>query len=125
MQTGSSLARIRSHLSQEFALPIAACLGGFAATERSQYEAEASDKRANTAKQENESRQKELFRLLTEIEGASDGDLTVRSEISDGEIAIVGDFFNSIIESLRDIVTTVKTAAGQVNGSVGANESES
>ena len=109
---------------QEFALPIAACLGGFAATERSQYEAEASDKRANTAKQENESRQKELFRLLTEIEGASDGDLTVRSEISDGEIAIVGDFFNSIIESLRDIVTTVKTAAGQVNGSVGANESE-
>ncbi|MCY7368617.1 MAG: methyl-accepting chemotaxis protein [Chamaesiphon sp.] len=109
---------------QEFALPIAACLGGFAATERSQYEAEASGKRADTAKQENENRQQELFRLLTEIEGASDGDLTVRSEISDGEIAIVGDFFNSIIESLRDIVTTVKTAAGQVNGSVGANESD-
>ncbi len=108
----------------EFALPIAGCLGGFAATERSQYEAEASGKRADTAKQENENRQKELFRLLTEIEGASDGDLTVRSEISDGEIAIVGDFFNSIIESLRDIVTTVKTAAGQVNGSVGANESD-
>ena len=108
----------------EFAAPIAACLGGFAATERSQYEAEASGKRADTAKKENENRQKELFRLLTEIEGASDGDLTVRSEISDGEIAIVGDFFNSIIESLRDIVTTVKTAAGQVNGSVGANESD-
>jgi methyl-accepting chemotaxis protein PixJ len=108
----------------EFALPIASCLGGYAATERSQYEAEASGKRADTAKQENENRQKELFRLLTEIEGASDGDLTVRSEISDGEIAIVGDFFNSIIESLRDIVTTVKTAAGQVNGSVGVNESD-
>jgi methyl-accepting chemotaxis protein PixJ len=108
----------------EFALPISSCLGGFAATERSQYEAEASGKRADTAKKENENRQKELFRLLTEIEGASDGDLTVRSEISDGEIAIVGDFFNSIIESLRDIVTTVKTAAGQVNGSVGANESD-
>ncbi len=108
----------------EFATPIASCLGGFAATERSQYEAEASSKRADTAKQENENRQKELFRLLTEIEGASDGDLTVRSEISDGEIAIVGDFFNSIIESLRDIVTTVKTAAGKVNGSVGENESD-
>ncbi len=109
---------------QEFAQPIAACLGGFAATERSNYEAEAAGKRAEQSKAENEGRQKELFRLLTEIEGASDGDLTVRSEISDGEIAIVGDFFNSIIESLRDIVTTVKTAAGQVNGSVGINESD-
>jgi methyl-accepting chemotaxis protein PixJ len=109
---------------QEFGLPIAASLGGYAATERSQYEAEAAGKRAEQSKAENEGRQKELFRLLTEIEGASDGDLTVRSEISDGEIAIVGDFFNSIIESLRDIVSTVKTAAGQVNGSVGANESD-
>jgi len=108
----------------DFALPLAACLGGYAATERSQYEAKQSEQRANTAKKENEGRQKELLRLLMEIEGASEGDLTVRSEISDGEIAIVGDFFNSIIESLRDIVTTVKQAAGEVNGSVGDNESE-
>ncbi len=108
----------------EFALPIASCLGGYAATERSQHEAEQSGKRADTARKENESRQKELLRLLMEIEGASDGDLTVRSEISDGEIAIVGDFFNAIIESLREIVTTVKTAAGQVNGSVGQNETD-
>ncbi|AFY95319.1 methyl-accepting chemotaxis protein [Chamaesiphon minutus] len=109
---------------QAFSLPIAASLGGYAATERSQYEAEQSRQRAETAKKENEGRQKELLRLLMEIEGASEGDLTVRSEISDGEIAIVGDFFNSIIESLRDIVTKVKEAAGQVNGSVGENESE-
>jgi methyl-accepting chemotaxis protein PixJ len=108
----------------EFALPIASCLGGYSATERSQYDAEASRKRAEKSQQENEGRQKELLRLLMEIEGASEGDLTVRSEISDGEIAIVGDFFNSIIESLREIVTTVKQAAGEVNGSVGENESE-
>jgi methyl-accepting chemotaxis protein PixJ len=109
---------------REFAAPIAAGLGGFAATERSLYDAVAAEQRAQTAKQENEYRQKELLRLLMEIEGASEGDLTVRSEISDGEIAIVGDFFNSIIESLREIVTTVKDAAGKVNGSVGDNESE-
>jgi methyl-accepting chemotaxis protein PixJ len=108
----------------EFAQPIALSMGSFAATERSQYDAEQSRQRAEGSRQENENRQKELLRLLTEIEGASDGDLTVRSEISDGEIAIVGDFFNAIIESLRDIVSTVKTAAGKVNGSVGENESE-
>jgi methyl-accepting chemotaxis protein PixJ len=106
----------------EFARPIGLALTSFSISERSQYEAAQSQKRAEASKKENEARQSELFRLLTEIEGASDGDLTVRSEISDGEIAIVGDFFNSIIESLRDIVTTVKTAATKVNGSVGENE---
>jgi methyl-accepting chemotaxis protein PixJ len=107
----------------KFAQPIAAALGGFAMSERGQLETENARQRAEKARQENENRQGELLRLLTEIEGASDGDLTVRSEISDGEIAIVGDFFNSIIESLRDIVTNVKTAAAEVNGSVGENES--
>ncbi len=106
----------------EFSKPLGLCLSAYAISERSQYEAANSRQRAEQARQENEARQKELFRLLTEIEGASEGDLTVRSEISDGEIAIVGDFFNSIIESLRDIVTNVKTSASQVNGSVGENE---
>jgi methyl-accepting chemotaxis protein PixJ len=108
----------------EFAKPIGLSMSAYAITERSQYEAKLSRERAEISRKENEARQQELFRLLSEIEGASDGDLTVRSEISDGEIAIVGDFFNSIIESLRDIVTNVKTAAGQVNGSVGDNEAE-
>ena len=107
-----------------FAEQLGLSMSGYAITERSQYEAELARERAEVSRKENENRQQELFRLLTEIEGASDGDLTVRSEISDGEIAIVGDFFNSIIESLRDIVTNVKQAATQVNGSVGDNEAE-
>jgi methyl-accepting chemotaxis protein PixJ len=109
---------------KEFSLPIGLSLGGYAASERSQHDAEQSSKRADRERQQNDARQEELIRLLTEIEGVSDGDLTVRSEISEGDIAIVGDFFNSIIESLRDIVTNVKQAATQVNGSVGENEIE-
>jgi methyl-accepting chemotaxis protein len=50
--------------------------------------------------------------------------LTVRSEINEGEIAIVGDFFNSIIENIRDIVTTVKTSTSQVGNYMGENEIE-
>ncbi len=79
---------------------------------------------ADKDRAENVSRQQELIRLLSEIEGAATGDLTVRSEINEGEIAIVGDFFNSIIESLRDIVKTVKTSTAQVTTSIGDNESE-
>ena len=79
---------------------------------------------ARQTKQQNENLQRELLTLLSEVEGASSGDLTVRAQITDGEIGIVADFFNSIVENLRDIVTQVKDASGQVNRSV-SNDGES
>ena len=51
------------------------------------------------------------MQLLSDVEGASSGDLTVRAEINAGEIGIVADFFNSIIENLRHIVIQVKQTA--------------
>jgi methyl-accepting chemotaxis protein PixJ len=67
--------------------------------------------------------QSELIQLLGDVEGASSGDLTVRAQITDGEIGIVADFFNAIVENLRDIVTEVKSTATQVNQSVSGNSS--
>ncbi len=77
---------------------------------------------AQQQKSSNEGLQRELLQFLNEIEGAASGDLTVRSQITDGEIGIVADFFNSIVESLRDIVTQVKSAAVKVKDSVSDNE---
>jgi len=48
--------------------------------------------------------------------------LTVRADVSAGEIGMVADFFNAIVESLRTIVTQVKTSALQVNTALGGNE---
>jgi len=69
-----------------------------------------------------EALQMQLVALLGEVEGAARGDLTVRADVTAGEIGTVADFFNSIIESLRQIVTQVKVSATQVNESLGANE---
>ncbi|HEY9845273.1 MAG TPA: GAF domain-containing protein, partial [Candidatus Caenarcaniphilales bacterium] len=66
--------------------------------------------------------QMQLVELLSDIQGAASGDLTVRAEVSAGAIGTVADFFNSIVESLRQIVTQVKTAALQVNSSLGQNQ---
>jgi methyl-accepting chemotaxis protein len=77
---------------------------------------------AERERQRNQEIQQELLQLLTDVEGAASGDLTVRAQISAGQIGIVADFFNSIVENLREIVTDVKQAAGQVSGSVGVNE---
>ncbi|MEM8805238.1 MAG: methyl-accepting chemotaxis protein [Cyanobacteria bacterium P01_G01_bin.38] len=72
--------------------------------------------------QQREAMQQELLRLIQAVEGAADGDLTVRAELSTGEIGIVADVFNSVIENLRKIVLQVKQATTQVNSSVGSNQ---
>jgi methyl-accepting chemotaxis protein PixJ len=99
------------------AAKLAAPMMGYSVSDRNKY---AGDKE----RAENENRQRELIRLLGDIEGAATGDLTVRSEINEGEIAIVGDFFNSIIENIRDIVTTVKSSTLQVGNYMGENAVE-
>ncbi|MBE7380080.1 MAG: GAF domain-containing protein [Leptolyngbya sp. SIO1E4] len=66
--------------------------------------------------------QAQLVQLLTDVEGASQGDLTVRADVTAGEIGTVADFFNAIVESLRQIVIKVKQSAELVNVSVGENE---
>ncbi len=71
-----------------------------------------------------ESLQRQLIELLSNIESAADGDLTVRADVTAGEIGTVADFFNSIIENLRQIVTQVKASVLQVNHSVGENDRE-
>jgi methyl-accepting chemotaxis protein PixJ len=65
--------------------------------------------------------QQNLLEFISDVEEVAKGDLTVRAEIVTGEIGIVADFFNTIIESLRDTVTRVKQAALQVNYFVGEN----
>lgn len=91
----------------------------FEQKQQAQLEAEAlSEER----RQRQETLQMELLGLLDDVEGAARGDLTVRADVSAGEIGTVADFFNAIIESLRQIVTQVKTSAVQVNTSLGANE---
>ncbi|MBD3881033.1 GAF domain-containing protein [Phormidium tenue FACHB-886] len=73
-------------------------------------------------RQQRESLQIQLINLLTDVEGATRGDLTVRADVTAGEIGTVADFFNSIVESLRQIVAKVKESAERVNVSLGENE---
>ena len=77
---------------------------------------------ASEQQQQKESLQIQLVNLLGDVEGAASGDLTVRADVTVGEIGTVADFFNSIIESLRQLVTQVQISAQQVNLSVGDNE---
>ncbi|MEA5464346.1 methyl-accepting chemotaxis protein [Leptothoe sp. PORK10 BA2] len=87
-----------------------------------QLSAQAEVERAEEERQRNEVLQRELVQLLNEMEEASNGNLTVRTELTAGEIGIIGDVFNAIIENLRTIVVQVKQATGQVNASINQSE---
>ena len=75
--------------------------------------------------QQKETLHLQLLELLSHVESAAKGDLTVRADVSVGEIGTVADFFNSIVESLRDIVTQVKHAAIQVNDAMARTKAPS
>lgn len=91
----------------------------FGQKEDARLEAEALSEEQRRQK---EALQMQLLELLSSVEGASRGDLTVRADVTAGEIGTVADFFNSIVESLRQIVTQVKLSASQVGSALGENE---
>ncbi len=61
-----------------------------------------------------ENLQRQVIRLLDDVEGAARGDLTVQAEVTADVLGAVADAFNLTIQNLRDIVQQVKVAAREV-----------
>ncbi|MDJ0647887.1 MAG: methyl-accepting chemotaxis protein [Xenococcaceae cyanobacterium MO_188.B19] len=77
--------------------------------------------------QENERQAKEQLQsraleLLMEVDPVSQGDLTIRAKVKEDEIGTIADSYNSTIESLRKLVTQVKTAANLVSTTTSEKE---
>ncbi|MGK7876839.1 MAG: methyl-accepting chemotaxis protein [Xenococcaceae cyanobacterium] len=80
-------------------------------------------RRAEETEQAREDLQRQVIRLLDDVEGAARGDLTVQAEVTADVLGAVADAFNLTIQNLREIVAQVKQAAQQVNK--GSTDSES
>ncbi|MBW4637133.1 MAG: HAMP domain-containing protein [Gloeocapsa sp. UFS-A4-WI-NPMV-4B04] len=72
-------------------------------------------RKADEQEQAKEELQRQVIRLLDDVEGAARGDLTVRAEVSANVLGAVADSFNLTIQNLREIVQQVKLAARQVS----------
>ncbi|MBD2328161.1 methyl-accepting chemotaxis protein [Alkalinema sp. FACHB-956] len=66
--------------------------------------------------------QQQIVHLLNDVEGVAQGDLTVRADVMAGDLGTLGDFFNVIVESLRDLVVKVKSSTLTVNDLLSDNE---
>ncbi|MFB2768134.1 methyl-accepting chemotaxis protein [Pelatocladus sp. BLCC-F211] len=110
------------NLFKQVAIPIGYALEQAYMLEQSEKARSRAELLAIEQSQQKEALQRQIVKLLRDIEGASKGDLTVYAEVTQGEIGTIADFFNTIVENLREIVTKVKTSAIQVNASLGKNE---
>ncbi|MFM7602572.1 MAG: methyl-accepting chemotaxis protein [Pseudanabaena sp.] len=79
-------------------------------------------RKAAEQEQAKEDLQRQVIRLLDDVEGAARGDLTVQAEVTADVLGAVADSFNLTIQNLREIVNQVKIAARQVNKSSRENE---
>ncbi len=90
----------------------------FDITERKEAE-EGLEKLAAERKAEADSMTQQVLKLLGEIKGAAQGDLTVRAEVTNDVLGAVADSFNFLIGSLRKVVTGIQTLAEQVTSATG------
>ncbi|MBD2517920.1 PAS domain-containing protein [Nostoc sp. FACHB-973] len=65
--------------------------------------------------------QEQLLQLIYDVNEVSQGDLTVRSQVTVGEVGILADAINTIIYTLWQIVTQIQQTAYQMNVSLGEN----
>ncbi len=72
-------------------------------------------RKAEENEQAKEDLQRQVIRLLDDVEGAARGDLTVSAEVTADVLGAVADSFNLTIQNLREIVHQVKEAAQKVS----------
>lgn len=71
-----------------------------------------------------ENLQRRALELLMEVDPITQGDLTIRAQVTEDEIGTIADSYNATIQSLRKIVSQVKTAAIEVAKTTNTNESD-
>ncbi|MBX2864771.1 MAG: HAMP domain-containing protein [Leptolyngbyaceae cyanobacterium MAG.088] len=69
-----------------------------------------------------ENLQKRALELMLEVDPVSQGDLTVRAQVTADEIGTIADSYNATISSLKKIVGQVQTASQQVTMTANLNE---
>jgi methyl-accepting chemotaxis protein len=71
------------------------------------------------SRKERDRMQAAVMKLLSEVSGVAEGDLTVEAEVTDDVTGALADSFNLMIGQLRQIIGQVQAASRQITASVG------
>ncbi|MCP1675129.1 twitching motility protein PilJ [Natronocella acetinitrilica] len=80
---------------------------------RAEVEAQRAEKRK--ADEQSKKNQQAILDLLDEIQGLSEGDLTVQASVGEEFTGAIGDAFNDATDALRNLVTTINETSVQVS----------
>jgi len=70
---------------------------------------------ADQEKRQNERNQQAIIRLLDEMEGLADGDLTANATVTEDFTGAIADAMNFTIDQLRNLVSTIKDSVGKLS----------
>jgi len=70
---------------------------------------------ADQEKLQNERNQQAIIRLLDEMEGLADGDLTTNATVTEDFTGAIADAMNYTIDQLRSLVSTIKDSVGKLS----------
>ena len=79
--------------------------------------------RFQAAADQNRKNQEAILRLLDELSGLAEGDLTARATVTEDITGAIADAFNYAIDSLRNLVNTINETAGEVSSASQATQS--
>jgi methyl-accepting chemotaxis protein len=68
--------------------------------------------------------QGQVERLIEEVSGVGEGDLSVQAEVTHGSLGVLADTFNYMVEQLSSLVIRVQQVAVQVEGATMATQHE-
>src|SRR5450759_3191268 len=68
--------------------------------------------------------QGQVERLIEEVSGVGEGDLSLQAEVTHGSLGVLADTFNYMVEQLSSLVIRVKQVAVQVEGATMATQHE-
>jgi len=110
------------NLLKQVAIPIGYALEQASLIEKITNATSVAEVVTDDQRQQQQLLQQQILKLLKDIDKASQGDLTVKAEVISGEIGIIAENFNTIIDNLRAIVVKVESSTSQVNIAVNENE---
>ncbi len=110
------------NLLKQVAIPIGYALEQASLIEKITNASSEAEVVSDDQRQQQQLLQQQIIKLLEDIDQVSQGDLTVKAEVISGEIGIIAESFNTIIDNLRAIVVKVESSTSQVNIAVNENE---
>jgi methyl-accepting chemotaxis protein len=116
---GAATFRMIAGTEERFAIPSRDELAEIATSYNSINMALVEARRLRTqVESDNEELQSDIMKLLRVVSMASDGDLTIRAQISAGALGNVSDAFNQLLESLQTLMKSVSEQLERTNGTV-------